>query len=46
LFCKPLVPGTNLPIGGLKPKVSAAMEKGINRLMLSKYQSSPNLLSE
>lgn len=41
-----LVSGTNLPINGLKEKVAACVEKGINRLVLSKYQSSPNLLSE
>ncbi|CAJ0747080.1 24934_t:CDS:2 [Entrophospora sp. SA101] len=28
----PLVPGTNLPIGGLKHKVSAATERGVNQL--------------
>ena len=38
-------PGTNLPIRGLKEKTQAATEKGINRLVLSKYQSPPNLLS-
>lgn len=40
-----LVVETNLPIKGLKEKVAACVEKGINRLVLSKYQSSPNLLS-
>lgn len=42
----PLVPGTNLPIGGLKHKVLAMDKKGFNCLILSKYQSSPHLLSE
>jgi ATP-dependent Lon protease len=39
-----LAPGTNLPIAGLKEKVIACAEKGINKLVLSKYQSPPNLL--
>lgn len=39
-------PGTNLPIEGLKWKTQAATKKGINRLVLSKYQSPPHLLSE
>ena len=38
--------GAVLPIGGIKAKSFAATEKGINRLVLSKYQSSPFLLSE
>ena len=38
--------GTNLPISGLKWKAQAATEKGINRFVLSKYQSPPHLLSE
>jgi len=41
-----LAPGTNLPIAGLKEKTMACAEKGINRLVLSKYQTSPNLLVE
>ena len=41
-----LVPGTNLPIGGLKHKISAAIEKGVDCFVLSKYQTSPYLLSE
>ena len=40
-----LEPGTNLPIAGLKEKVSACFEKKVNHLVLSKYQSSPNLLT-
>jgi predicted ATP-dependent protease len=40
-----LSPGTNLPIGGLKHKVSAAIANGVNRLVFSKYNSSPHLLS-
>ena len=39
-------PGTNLPIQGLKWKTQAATEKGIDRFVLSKYQSPPHLLSE
>jgi len=39
-----LAPGTNLPIAGLKEKTMACAEKGINHLVLSKYQTSPNLL--
>jgi hypothetical protein len=39
-------PGTNQPIRGLKWKTQAATEKGVNRLVLSKFQLSPNLLSE
>lgn len=42
----PLVPGTNLPVAGLKHKVLAMDKKGFNCLILSKYQSSPHLLSE
>jgi len=38
--------GTNLPITGLKEKTMACVEKGINKLVLSKYQSSPNLLTK
>ena len=41
-----LPPGTNLPIAGLKEKTMACAEKEINRLVLSKYQTSPNLLVE
>lgn len=37
--------GTNLPVSGLKAKITGAVEKGINRLVLSKYQCSPNLLA-
>ncbi|CAG8507326.1 7587_t:CDS:2 [Ambispora gerdemannii] len=37
--------GTNLPIQGLKEKTTACVEKGINHLVLSKYQSSLNLLT-
>jgi predicted ATP-dependent protease len=37
--------GDNLPIKGLKEKVPAAVEKGVNILVLSKHQTSPNLLS-
>lgn len=39
-----LAPGTNSPITGLKEKTTACVEKGINHLVLSKYQTSPNLL--
>jgi len=39
-------PGTNLPIQGLKWKTQAATEKGIDRFVLSEYQSPPCLLSE
>ncbi|CAG8561455.1 8332_t:CDS:2 [Paraglomus occultum] len=39
-----LSPGTNLPITGLKEKIVACAEKGIDKVVLSKYQSSPNLL--
>ena len=39
-----LAPGTNLPIAGLREKTTACAEKGINHLVLSKYQTSPNLL--
>ncbi|CAG8680293.1 10001_t:CDS:2, partial [Ambispora leptoticha] len=38
--------GANLPISGLKEKIAACVKKGINKLVLSKYQSSPNILSE
>jgi len=38
--------GTNLPIGGLRKKVFAAAEKGVNRLVLSKYNTSPNILAK
>jgi hypothetical protein len=38
--------GTNLPIQGLKEKISASYQKGINHFVLSKYNSSPNLLTE
>jgi ATP-dependent Lon protease len=41
-----LAAGTNLPIGGLKEKTLACYQKGINKLVLSKYNSTPNLLSE
>jgi len=41
-----LAPGTNLPITGLKEKTMACVEKGINKLVISKYQSSPNLLTK
>ncbi|RHZ36939.1 hypothetical protein [endosymbiont GvMRE of Glomus versiforme] len=37
--------GVVLTIAGLRGKTIAATEKGISRLVLSKYQSSPNLLS-
>lgn len=37
--------GDNLPIKGLKEKIPAAVEKEINLLVLSKYQTSPHLLS-
>jgi hypothetical protein len=37
--------GTNLPIRGLKAKITGAVEKGINRFVLSKYQTFPHLLS-
>ncbi|CAG8561645.1 22934_t:CDS:2 [Racocetra persica] len=39
-----LPPGTNLPIAGLREKIIACAEKGINKVVLSKFQSSPNLL--
>ncbi|MCE8159109.1 MAG: hypothetical protein I3270_01050 [Candidatus Moeniiplasma glomeromycotorum] len=39
-----LAPGTNAPIGGLEAKVSAAVREKVNRLVLSKYNSSPHLL--
>ncbi|CAG8559436.1 9405_t:CDS:1 [Cetraspora pellucida] len=38
--------GTNLPIKSLREKTKASNEKGINHLVLSFYQSSPNLLLE
>jgi len=38
--------GTNLPITGLKEKITACVEKEVNKLVLSKYQSSPNLLTK
>ena len=37
--------GTNLPVKRIKHKIEAAVEKGINHFVLSKYQTSPNLLS-
>jgi len=37
--------GDNLPIRGLKAKIEGAIKKEINRFVLSKYQTSPNLLS-
>ncbi|CAI2181159.1 20289_t:CDS:1 [Funneliformis geosporum] len=37
--------GTNLPITGLKLKIEGAIEKGIDRFVFSKYQTSPHLLS-
>ena len=40
-----LAPGTNLPIIGLKEKVAACAEKGINQIVLSKYQTAPLLSS-
>jgi hypothetical protein len=40
-----LVPGDNLPIAGLNGKSHSAVEKGINRLVLSAYNTSPNLLN-
>lgn len=40
-----LEPGSNLPIIGLKEKVEACIEKGINKLVLSKYQTAPLLSS-
>lgn len=36
-----LQPGTNLPIRGLKYKTQTATEKGVDRLVLSKYQTVP-----
>lgn len=39
-----LTPGTNAPIGGLATKISAAVQQKVNRLVLSKYNSSPHLL--
>lgn len=41
-----LVPGDNLPIVGLKGKSYAAVEKGVDRLVLSAYNVSPNLLNQ
>jgi len=41
-----LAKGTIFPIKYLKEKAFACAEKGINNLVLSKYQSSPNLLLE
>lgn len=35
-------PGANLAIGGLKAKVEAANKEGVNQLVLSKYNCSPN----
>ncbi|CAI2178286.1 18365_t:CDS:2 [Funneliformis geosporum] len=40
-----LASGTNLPIAGLEEKVAACAEKGLNRLVLSKYQTAPLLSS-
>jgi len=37
--------GDNLPIRGLKSKIEAGVKKEINRFILSKYQTPPNLLS-
>ena len=37
--------GDNLPIGGLKVKITGAIQQGVNRFVLSKYQCSPYLLS-
>ncbi|MCE8162682.1 MAG: hypothetical protein I3273_02085 [Candidatus Moeniiplasma glomeromycotorum] len=36
-----LISGANLPIGGIKGKVIGALKKGIDKLVLSKFQSSP-----
>lgn len=41
-----LVPGDNLPIAGLKGKSYAAVKKGVNCLVLSSYNVSPNLLGQ
>ncbi|RHZ37653.1 S16 family serine protease [endosymbiont GvMRE of Glomus versiforme] len=38
--------GAVLPIAGLRGKTIAGTEKGVSRLVLSKYNSSPNLLSQ
>ncbi|KLL02493.1 MAG: hypothetical protein MRERC_1c092 [Mycoplasmataceae bacterium RC_NB112A] len=38
--------GDNLPIGGLKAKATGAAEVGLNQLVLSKYHSSPNILTK
>ncbi|KLL02007.1 MAG: hypothetical protein MRERC_5c012 [Mycoplasmataceae bacterium RC_NB112A] len=38
--------GANLPIRGVKEKIQAALKKGINRFVFSKYQSPPKLLSK
>lgn len=38
--------GDNIPIGNLKEKVVAAVEKGFNQLVLSKYHSAPNILTK
>src|SRR6185369_9675108 len=37
--------GDNLPIRGLKAKIEGTIRKEINRFVLSKYQTFPNLLS-
>lgn len=36
--------GTNLPIGGIKEKTIGATKKGVNCLVLSKFQTTPNRL--
>ena len=41
-----LVPGDNLPIVGLNGKTRAAVEKGVGRLVLSSYNTTPNLLNQ
>jgi hypothetical protein len=38
--------GDNIPIGSLKEKAAVAAEKGFNQLILSKYHSSPNILTK
>src|SRR5690242_5483603 len=38
--------GDNFPIGSLKEKTIAAVEKGLNQLVLSKYHSAPNILTK
>jgi hypothetical protein len=40
-----IIKGDNLPIAGLKGKLYAATEKGVNVLVLSAYNISPNLLN-